>query len=96
MVALFLDDKVTTKLTVTARRTAKNNIFILTKNNFACALHYFVHFFAPLRVYASRLFLHFLNLDNDRYGPKENFAKICQIKWNWIRLVKFEVVQIDF
>ena len=21
-----------------------------------------------------------LNLDNDRYGPKENFAKICQIK----------------
>ena len=19
---------------------------------------------------------------NDRYGPKENFAKICQIKWN--------------
>ena len=27
----------------------------------------------------------FLNLDDDRYGPKENFAKICQIKWNWIR-----------
>ena len=22
----------------------------------------------------------YLNLDNDRYGPKENFAKICQIK----------------
>ena len=22
----------------------------------------------------------FLNLDNDRYGPEENFAKICQIK----------------
>jgi len=22
----------------------------------------------------------FLNLDSDRYGPKENFAKICQIK----------------
>jgi len=22
----------------------------------------------------------FLNLDNNRYGPKENFAKICQIK----------------
>ena len=38
----------------------------------------------------------FLNLDNDRYGPKENFVKICQIKWNWIRLVKFEIAQIDF
>ena len=22
----------------------------------------------------------FVNLDNDRYGPKENFAKICQFK----------------
>ena len=29
----------------------------------------------------------FLNLDNDRYSPKENFVKICQIKWNWIRSV---------
>ena len=38
----------------------------------------------------------FLNLDNHRYSCKENFAKICQIKWNWIRLVKFEIVQIDF
>ena len=37
----------------------------------------------------------FVNLDNDRYGPKENFAKICQIKWNWIRSVKFEIVRID-
>ena len=27
-----------------------------------------------------KLSLSFLNLDNDRYGPKENFAKICQIK----------------
>ena len=38
----------------------------------------------------------FLNLDNNRYGPKENFAKICQIKWNWIRSVKFEIVRKDF
>ena len=38
----------------------------------------------------------FLNLDNDRYGREENFAKICQIKWNWIRLVKFEIVRVDF
>ena len=38
----------------------------------------------------------FANLDNDRYGPKENFAKICEIKWNWVRSVKFEIVRIDF
>ena len=38
----------------------------------------------------------FLNLDNNRYGPKENFAKICKIKWNWIRSVKFEIVRKDF
>ena len=38
----------------------------------------------------------FLNLDNDRYGREENFAKICQIKWNWIRSVKFEIVRVDF
>ena len=43
----------------------------------------------------NRRFL-FLNLVNDRYGPIENFAKICQIKWNWIRSVKFETVRIDF
>ena len=39
---------------------------------------------------------HFLNLDNVTYGPKENFAKIYQIKWNWIRSVKFEILRIDF
>ena len=39
-----------------------------------------------------KLSLSFLNLDNDRYGPKENFAKIC----HGIRSVKFEIVQIDF
>ena len=38
----------------------------------------------------------FLNLDNDRYGPKENFAKIRQIKRNWIRSGKLEMVRIDF
>ena len=41
----------------------------------------------------------FQNLDNDRYSPKENFTKICQIKWNWITSVKFEMslkVRIDF
>ena len=41
----------------------------------------------------------FQNLDNDRYSPKENFTKICQIKWNWITSVKFEMslkVRIEF
>ena len=38
----------------------------------------------------------YLNLDNNRYDPKENFAKICQMKWNWIRSVKFEIVRIDY
>ena len=32
--------------TATARRTAKNNMFILTNNNFARASRYIVHFFA--------------------------------------------------
>ena len=31
----------------------------------------------------------FLDLDNDRYGREENLPKIYQIKWNWIRSVKF-------
>ena len=38
--------------TATARRTAKNNMFIITNNNFVRASRYFVHFFAvvaPLR-----------------------------------------------
>ena len=38
--------------TATARRSAKNDMFILTNNNFARASRYFVHFFAvvaPLR-----------------------------------------------
>ena len=30
----------------------------------------------------------FLNLDNNRYGPKENFAKICQISLKFIRLLR--------
>ena len=38
----------------------------------------------------------FLTLDNDRYSLKENFAEIEQIKWNWIKSVKFKVVRIDF
>ena len=34
------------KTTATARRTAKNNMSMLTNNNFARASRYFVHFFA--------------------------------------------------
>ena len=30
-------------------------------------------------------------MDNDRYGPKENFANICKIKWNWTRSVQRDV-----
>ena len=100
--------------TATARRTAKNNMFMFTKNNFTRASCYFVHFCAvvtPLRHETSQFhkpalwsrwaehkncrFL-FLNLDNDRYGLKKNFAKICQIKCNWIRLMKFQIVWTDF
>ena len=33
-------------MTVMARRMAKNTMFILTDNNYALALRYFVHFFA--------------------------------------------------
>ena len=83
----------------TARRTAKNNMFILTNNNLARAPRYIVHFLA---VVARRVLHHhdmklpkFTSplygvdehntkivtfLDSDRYGPKEDFAKIYQIK----------------
>ena len=42
------------------------------------------------------LFL-FLNLDMVLlYSTPEHFANIWQIKWNWMRSVKFETVQIPF
>ena len=28
------------------------------------------------------------------YSTRENFANICQIKWNWIRSMRFEAVRI--
>ena len=43
-----------------------------------------------------KLSISFLNLDDHRYGQKENFAKICQIEWNWMRSAKFEIVRIHF
>ena len=51
---------------------------------------------STVNTWTQKLSLSFPNLDNHRYGPKENFAKICQIKWNWIRSVKSEIVRIDF
>ena len=47
MVALFLNDNKTHK-DGDGSRTAKNNMFILTNNNFKLASHYFVHFFAVI------------------------------------------------
>ena len=51
MVALFLDNN-KTNYDGDGKENAKNNMFILTKNNFAPASRFFVHFFAvvaPLR-----------------------------------------------
>ena len=48
----WMTTKPTTTATATARRSAKNDMFILTNNNFAQESRYFVHFFAivaPLR-----------------------------------------------
>ena len=42
----WMTTKPTTK--ATARRSAKNDMFILTNNNFARASRYFVHFFVAL------------------------------------------------
>ena len=73
----------------------QKKMVILTSSNFARESRYFFAIVAPLRheislfhapAVWSRLKQHkncrflYLNLDNDRYGPKENFAKICQIK----------------
>ena len=109
MVALFLDDNKPT----TARRTAKNNVYINKQQLCTCdhailyicllsLYHYDMkhpNFASPLwsrwTQHKNCRFL-FLNLHNDRYGPKENFINIFQLKWNWIRSVKFEIVQIDF
>ena len=39
----------------------------------------------------------FRNLDTVLlYSTPENFANIWQIKWNWMRSMKFETVQIHF
>ena len=58
--------------TVTARRSVKNNMFILT-NNFARASRYFVHFFAvvvPLRHWKLP------NFTSPLYGVGEQNTKV--------------------
>ena len=47
MVALFLDDNKTND-DADGKEIGKNDMFILTNNNFARASHYFVHFFATV------------------------------------------------
>ena len=85
-------------------------MFILANNNFASASRYILYISLPslhhYDIHEPALWnrwtqhkncpFHFVNLENERYGPEENFAKICQIKWNWIRSVKFEMVRIVF
>ena len=55
MVALFLDDNKTNDDGDDKRRTAKDNMFILTNNNFAPASRYFVHFLAAVALYNMKL-----------------------------------------
>ena len=77
----------TTKPTtmVMERRSAKNNMILLTNNKFA---RYFVHFFAvvaPLRHGTNELKKKFKKLSL-------SFSKL----WNWIRLVNLEILWIAF
>ena len=55
MVALFLDDNKTNDDGDDKRRTARDNMFILTNNNFAPASRYFVHFLAAVALYNMKL-----------------------------------------
>ena len=71
MVALFLDDNKTTD-DGDAKDNGKNNMFILTNNNFARASRYFVHFFAVVAAYDMKL----LNFTSPLYGVGEHNTKI--------------------
>ena len=75
MVALFLDGNKTNDDSATARRTAKNYMFILT-NNFARESRYFVHFFAivaPLRHWKLP------NFTSPLYGVGEQDTKVVSV-----------------
>ena len=89
--------------TATARRTAKNDMFIPDNKRQLCTcITLFCTFLCrrcttTWNVLISRTrFRWTQHFDNERYGPKQNFVMICQIKWNWIRSLKFEKVGIDF
>ena len=99
MVALVLDDDKTND-DRNGKEIGKKWYVYINKQQLCTCITLFCTFFAVVAplwwTQHKNCSFHFLSLDNVRYGPKENFAKICQIKWNWIRSVKFEIVQIDF
>ena len=68
------------KPTVVRRRSSRGSYIISRVVYFSILMR---EYFGRLH-YCNFRFLFLLNLDNDRYGSKENFAKICKIKWNWI------------
>ena len=48
---------------------------------------------------AQEISFNFLLLNSDTVlsdSTPDNFAKILQVKWNWIRSMKFETVRIHF
>ena len=61
--------------TATARRTAKNNMFILT-NNFARESRYFVHFFATV---APLQHWKLPNFTSPLYGVGEQDTKVVSV-----------------
>ena len=75
MVALFLVDNTKPTTTPTVRRSAKNDMFILTNNNFARTSRYFVRFFtvvACMHHYDMKL----PNFTGPLYGVGEYNTKI--------------------
>ena len=65
----------TTKPTTraTARRTARNNMFILTNNNFARESRYLVHFFAIVALHYD---MKLPNFTSPLYGVGEHNTKV--------------------
>ena len=59
--------------TATARRTARNNMFMLTNNNFARESRYFVQFFA---IVSHHYDMKLPNYTNPLYGVGEHNTKI--------------------
>ena len=63
------------KTTATARRSAKNDMFTLTNNNFTRASRYFVHFLSLLHHYDMKL----PNFTSSLYGVGEHNTKIVPV-----------------